>query len=278
MAGRPDGRTAGLALVLLAAVGPTGQPAAAQVAPNRAATYLHPSDVSDARAIWVNPAGLGVLREASVYAEIAVADPGARGRLQQLNAGFNARGLSFGYQRDVFDSGERGHTYRLGLAGSAEALAAGAAIAYYRGTGAKATAWDVAAAYQWSSRVTLAAVIANVGQPHVRGVTLPLSIVPGLTLRPVSSVALSAHGLTTTDSVVAYAFGLAWRSGLGRWPLALMARLDTDQGLRRGAFAFGLSIGGRDQVGVIATTPGDVSGIDMVSGYGVAAREPLARR
>src|SRR3970282_919601 len=74
---------------------------AQEVAPNRATTYLHPTDVRDARALWVNPAGLGVLRDASVYAEIAAQDPGARGRLRQLSAGFNARGLGFAYQRAV---------------------------------------------------------------------------------------------------------------------------------------------------------------------------------
>src|SRR5213076_1672503 len=33
--------------------------AGAQVVPNRATLYLHPSDVTDARAVWVNPAGSG---------------------------------------------------------------------------------------------------------------------------------------------------------------------------------------------------------------------------
>jgi len=280
MAGRSDGLTVCRWLLgVLAAVWPSDPPAA-QVAPNRAATYLHPTDVRDARAIWVNPAGLGVLREASVYAEVSVSKPGARGRLEQLNAGFNARGLAFAYQRDQFDSGERGHTYRIGLAGAAEALAAGAAIAHYRGTGAKATGWDLGATYHWRPSVTVGAVVANIGQPDVRGVELPLTMIPGVTLRPLGGVALSAQALATTDSVAAYAFGLAWRAGLGggRWPLEVIARLDTDGGLRRGAFAFGISIGGQDRVGVIATTPGDVSGIEAASIYGVATRKPLTRR
>src|SRR6267378_3393876 len=71
-------------LSLLAAATLTAQPlnrlTAQQVAPNRAATYLFPTDVRDARAIWVNPAGLGLAREASVYAEVGVSDPGSRGR------------------------------------------------------------------------------------------------------------------------------------------------------------------------------------------------------
>src|SRR2546425_9566772 len=43
-------------------------------------------------------------------ADVTVGDPGAAGRLRQLSLGFNSRGLSFGYQRDVFDGGLRGHT------------------------------------------------------------------------------------------------------------------------------------------------------------------------
>src|SRR5216110_2091098 len=111
----------------------------AQVAPNRATGYLFPTDVHDARAIWVNPAGLGVAREASVYAELGVSDPGARGRLRQINAGFNSRGLSLGYQRDILDNGVRGTTLRLGLAGGAQGLAAGFDVSRYTGSGANAT-------------------------------------------------------------------------------------------------------------------------------------------
>src|SRR5213076_3503367 len=135
----PMGRWAvGLYLltVLSQPIGPSAHLSAQQVAPNRATGYLFPTDVHDARAIWVNPAGLAVLREASVYAELGVGDPGARGRLRQINAGFNSRGLSFGYQRDIFDNNVRGTTYRIGLAGGSGGLAAGAALTHYRGYGA----------------------------------------------------------------------------------------------------------------------------------------------
>lgn len=260
-------------VVALLSVSPSAR-LPAQVAPNRAATYLHPADVQDARAVWLNPAGLGILREASIYAELTVGDE----RLQQLDAGFNARGLAFAYQRDVFDGGERGHTYRLGLAGAADALAAGLAVAYYRGGGARATGWDVGATYVPAARVSIAGVIANIGSPHVRGVELPVTFVPAVTLRPVAAFALSAHAAVTSDSVRSLAFGLAWRPAVGRWPVEVLARLDTDRELRRGAFAFGLSIGGRDRIGAIATMPGDVSRVDAASLYGLAAREPLTRR
>ena len=281
---RADGRTAGLALLAAALL--TVCPSArlpAQVAPNRATAYLHPTDVRDARALWVNPAGLGVLREASVYAELAVADPGSRGRLRQVNAGFNARGLAFGYQRDIFDAGVRSHTYRLGLAGASGGLAAGFAVAYYRGDGAKATGWDVGVSFAPSGMgLLVGTVITNFGQPVIRGLRQRLTFVPGATWHPgpLPAVGVSVHGRITPDSVAAYAFGVSWRGGRtgSRWPVEIIARLDTDGGLRRGAFALGLSIGGEDRFGVVASTPGDVSTIDGVSLYGLSTREPARRR
>ena len=86
----------------------------AQVAPNRSAVYLFPSDVQDTRALWVNPAALAILREASVGFDVTVGNPGALGRLEQFTLGLNSRGLSFGYQRDIFDNGVRGNTYGSG--------------------------------------------------------------------------------------------------------------------------------------------------------------------
>lgn len=266
------GRAALLAGVLL-----TARPCdrlTAQVAPNRATAYLHPTDVHDARALWVNPAGLGTVNEASVYAELVVANPGAKGRLRQLNAGFNSRGLSFGYQRDVFDGGVRGSTYRLGLAGASEGLAGGFAVAYYRGN-TKGTGWDFGLTYAVAPALTVGGVLTNVGQPSVRGLRQRVTMVPGCTWRPFGpGAAFSVHARVTPDSVVGYAFGLGWQGNrTRRLPLAIFARLDTDGGLRRGAFSLGLSIGGPDRVGTVISTPGDVSGVDAVSLYGLSTRE-----
>lgn len=237
--------------------------------------------MKDVRALWVNPAGLGVLREASIYAELLVTDPGALGQLGQINAGFNARGLSLGYQRDNLDEGARGHTWRLGLAGGSGGLAAGVAIALYRGDNAHATGWDGGATYAVHPTLNVGVVIANVGQPVVRGLKQPVTYVPGLTWSPVPALGFSTDARITPDSIAAYAFGLSWRPGggtSGKWPLEIIMRLDTDGALRRGAFAFGLALGGQDRFGTVATTPGDVSRLDGVSLYGLATREPTPGR
>ena len=269
--------------MLVLTVWPSGRPAAAQqVAPNRANAYLFPTDVRDPRAIWVNPAGLGVVRVASIYAEIGVSDPGASGRLRQINAGFNSGGLSFGYQRDILDNGVRGSTIRLGLAGGSQGLAAGFAVARYGGTATNATGWDLGAMYAALPHLTVGVVATNLGQPIIRGLRQRFTFIPGLTWRPgpVPAIALSTDARITPDSVESYAFGLSWRttSTSSRWPIEIIARMDTDNRLRRGGFALGLSIGGQNRFGAVASAPGDVSAIDGASVFGVVTREPTPGR
>lgn len=246
----------------------------AQVAPNRAASYLVATDVMDARALWVNPAGLGARPEASVMLDLTVVQPGSTARLGQVTAGFNARGLSLGYQRDNFPSGVHGHTYKLGFAGGTGRFSGGMGVALYRG-GNGGTGWDVGVRYDWLSTVTIGGVIRNIGQPTVRGVRLDAAAVPSVTLRPFGSIlALSAQAdFASTSATRGYTAEAA-----AQWPgkpaVGLLARYDTDRSLHRRALLFGLSIGTRDRVGLVGSTPGDFSRVDALSLYGVSSRTP----
>ena len=275
MGGRSDRWTVGLSLpLLLLASG-----VLAQVAPNNATLYLHPTDVSDARAVWVNPAGLGRFPEASVHLDLTVGDPGAKGQLRQLTLGLNSRGLSLGYQRDLFSSGQRGHSYRFGYAAGRGGLAAGFATALYRG-GTSSTGWDVGILYDWTTAVSVGGVIQNIGQPVVRDSTLRLTYVPSATLQLAGRrVVLSALSRVTSDGVAGYAFGLrgTLRAGTSL-PLGLLARLDTDRSLHRSRLAFGCSLGGEDTAGLVAMTPGDADRIDALSLYGVSTRRFTSAR
>src|SRR3989441_2349656 len=133
-------------------------------------------------------------------ADVTVGDPGAAGRLRQLTLGFNSRGLSFGYQRDVFDGGLRGHTYRTGLAGTYHGLGVGIAATLYRGA-ASGTGWDLGLTYPLQPTLAAAAVITNIGQPTIRGVRLATTYIPGLSWRPLGPrAALSAHARFSTDT------------------------------------------------------------------------------
>lgn len=247
----------------------------AQVAANRAASYLVATDVSDARALWVNPAGLAARSEASVMLDLTVVQPGSTGRLGQVTAGFNARGLSFGYQRDNFTTGVHGHTYKFGLGRGTGRFSAGLGLALYRGGTGGGSGWDLGVRYNWFSTVTIGGVIRNLGQPTVRGVRLPTTAVPAVTVRPLGSVlALSAQGSFASSSG-ARGYAVEAEALWPRSPSAgLLLRYDTDGSLHRRALLFGLSIGSRDRVGAVGSTPGDFSKVDAANVYGVSSRTP----
>src|SRR5207302_1508288 len=193
----------------------------------------------------------GRIEQASVHLDLTTGDPGAAGRLRQLTLGLSSRGLSFGYQRDVFDAGGRGHTYRIGYAAGRAGLAAGIAAALYRGDGASASGWDLGVVYDWMASLTVGGVIENVGRPSVRGTTLPITYVPSATLRLWDArAALSADGRFTSGGVLGYAFGLrATLAAATRHPVGVLARLDTDRTLARAGLAFGVSLGSQDLAG-----------------------------
>ncbi len=267
----PLGRRHGFAGLVGLALGVT--PAAAQVSANRGSAYLVPTDVTDARALWVNPAGPAVRREASVMLDLTVLQPGATGRLGQVTAGISSHGLSFGYQRDNFPNGLHGHTYRLGLAGVSGGFAAGVALAFYRGS-TGGTGWDIGMRYDWTPLITVGAVVENIGRPTVRGVSRDVTVVPAITLRPFTGLlAVSAQGAFTSDTARGYALQASAQLP-SRRGLAFVGRLDTDRSWRRSALTFGLSLGRSDRVGVVGSTPGDFSRIDTASLYGVSSRTP----
>lgn len=256
----------------MAALSGIAGPVTAQVAVNRSDTYLFPSEATDARALWVNPAGLGVYQQASVYFDATVADPGSLGQLRQLNLGFNARGLSFGYQRDQFSGGVHGSTYKLGFGVGEGRLAAGLGAALYRGD-TKGTGWDLGLTYKALPSLVVAGVIANIGQPKVREIDQRILYKTSATWQVTPGFGFGA--LVAANPSGFQAFGVDARA-VFNWsiPVGLVARLDTDQKFRRTGFAFGLSIGGQGQVGLVTTTPGDVSSVDNVTLYGVSSRVP----
>ena len=217
-----------------------------------------------------------MVREASVHLDLAVGSPGARGRLRQITAGFNSSGFAFGYQRDLFGGGVTGTTYRVGLAGGSGGLTAGFATALYRGDGAHAIGWDLGLTFLMRPEVTLGAVFANIGQPVVRGFRQPFTFEPGATWRIGTRAAISAHGRLAAAGQGGYAAGVRW-GGPTHAPFGWLARVDTDRHLRRAGFAFGISLGARDAVGLVATTPGDLSGVNEADLYGLTTRAPHRR-
>jgi len=268
----PLGTRTGAALAFALAALAAAPRLAAQIAENRSVAYLTPSDAADGRALWLNPAGLAARPEASIYAHFSVRDPGAQGQLGQITAGFNARGLSFGYQGDEFGGGQSGRTYRIGFGTSAKGLALGLAFSMYR-VDTKGTGWDVGGRYEISSPLTLALVVRNVGQPLVRGLPLHVQTVPAATL------ALADHHVvfsgvatfTEDDAFAGYTISAGGSFRLGV-PLGALARLDLNRDFERSRVTFGVTVGVQNLVGLLATTPGDVSRISTADIYGVVSR------
>lgn len=231
--------------------------------------------MQDARALWVNPAGLGIKQEASVYFDLTVADPGSLGQLRQLNLGFNARGLAFGYQRDQFSGGTRGSTYKLGFGVGEGRLAVGLGAALYRGD-TKGTGWDLGATYKAASSLVIAGVVGNLGEPTVRGLVQRVQYTASATLQVAPGFGFGALASANPSGMRAYGVDVRADFDPG-FPLGFIARLDTDQKLRRTQFALGFSIGSGNQVGLVATAPGDVSSVNDVTLYGLTSRVPTGR-
>jgi hypothetical protein len=119
-------------------------------------------------------------------------------------------------------------------------------------------------------------VIANIGQPNVRGLVQRIRYTASANLQVIQGFGVGA--LTSADPAGFRAFGADLRAAFDPgFPLGFVARMDTDQKFRRTQFAFGLSIGSLNQMGLVATAPGDVSSINDITLYGMASRLPTGR-
>ncbi|HEX4633110.1 MAG TPA: hypothetical protein VH163_04715 [Gemmatimonadales bacterium] len=227
------------------------------------------------RAIWITPAGLAVRQEASVYLDLTITNPGSLGQLRQLNAGFNARGLAFAYQRDQFSGGTRAGTYKLAFSTGQGSMAVGFGTTWYRGD-TKGTGFDLVVTYKAVGPLAAAVVIANIGQPRVQGLVQRVRYTGSASLQVAPGFALGALAAANPSGFQVFGADLRAQFEPG-FPLGVIFRMDTDQKFRRTQFALGISIGGLNQIGVVTTTPGDVSSVNAVTLYGLSAKLPSAR-
>jgi hypothetical protein len=250
---------------------------AAQYRGPRSADYLFGTDAWGARALWVNPAGLGVVREASVMAEAMLernlADEFA---LAQFSFGFNSRGVGLGYRRDRFgDAGSAG-VWRLGFGRAGGRLAFGAAASVYMGDPREESV-DLGLRFRVASPLEIALAAENIGQPTVRDSALRFAGVLAAGWSPLGDMAQLAVEARTTD-VAPGSWLMAYRAGLrvgtsGRIPFAAYGVLDLDDDLSVLRLVAGLSVGGNYQ-GVLMGSGARRAGstqIETVSLTGVAS-------
>lgn len=257
-------------------------PLAAQAARSRSADYLSIAGVDDARAIWVNPAGLAADLAASIFAELVIEQESTdHFRLGQWSFGFNAQGLAFAYQRDRFLD-ESTEAFRLASAIPFPRGAIGGSLTLYRGgVQGSETGGEVGVTYRPAAPLRLGGVVRNLGRPVTRLAPDPLEGVLGIAWSPLPrQLALSGDIVIREHDAVGQGGGLAFQGGLylstgGRVPITLLGAVagDDTPALRR--FVVGLALGGEDRALAVGSWTDRSSGdwgIGRLSLAGLAVR------
>ena len=253
--------------------------AAAQVEP-RSRDYLFITGVDDVRAVWVNPAGLGRVPEASVMAEAMLDRSGGSVRLTQYTFGLNSRGLGLAYERDRSRDSVSVGVVKIGLGLPFPRGAIGVAMTNY-GRG-REQGYDLGLRYGVVAGLEAGLVVRNINRPRLTFVEsrLPIVTMAGAswTLAPrlatVSGEAIAVERLGTLSGFdMRYRGGFVLRTG-GGWPVALhAAAMVTSAGTLR-QWSLGVVIGGLDRVGVVASAQ-PMTGLgepEQFSAVGVAGR------
>lgn len=261
--------------VLALAVAPA---AAAQVIPARGEAYLFSAGVDDARALWINPAGLGVAAEASIYGEFAMDQAAASGDwgLRQYSLGLLSRQFGLSYQRDKGLIGGSQGVWRVGAG-----LPLGRRLAL--GTGISFTSpergLDLGLRASPAPLLDLAAVVRNIGRPNVRAGKLPIILAAGISTRLVQGqLGLLGDAVATERLSPAAGFYWQYRAGAmvrmgGKTPLSLIAALHFQSDLQVDQLSVGLGLGRASQGIVVGTSlppTGSTTHIESFSVAGVA--------
>ena len=250
---------------------------AGQAFPSRSQGYLFTTLVDDARALWVNPAGLAVVREASILAEIVLSQPDTGNiHVSQWTAGFNTRGVSVGYQRDRLYDGPSNQHLRIGLARPFRGGAVGIDLGLYwsdvsdRGFGAGVI-------YSLLPSVNTSVVLRDIGQPWVRGVKLPATGVLGLAWSAPENALQLAGELLAQNRLSGTGVDMSYRAGARITtpkpiPIAAIAAINLGSDFVMDRFFIGLAIGGNRRLVLGGTfLSGSSSGLEVGSLTGVAS-------
>jgi hypothetical protein len=271
-------RTACCSTVALLA--PAG--ALAQQAAPRSQDYLFISNVDDARAAWVNPAGLGWIPEASVMAEMVLDRSGGPLRLGQYTVGLNSRGLALAYERDrsVPDSSIGVARVALGVP-----LGHGSIGASFTTYGSHhSTGFDLGVRYRLVAGLDAAGVLRNLGHPVVHATRQPIVGVAGATWSLGRTADVSAEALATQRLGVS-GYDVGYRGGIvvhavRPWPIALhaLAAVGSDGTVR--GWAVAVMLGRVDHAGIVtgATPTTGLGAPEQFSAVGVATRPESPRR
>lgn len=270
---------AAAAVLLWAAACP--RQAAAQLYPAQPARYLLTTDVSDARALWVNPAGLVRGFGAGLGGDATLDRMSGALRLAQFGLLLQSRNLAFGWNHNRYPGGFAANRYALALALGDEALSVGATRHWYRG-GLSTGAWDVAVRARATPALDVSVVWRQIGSPLVRDTVLrrwPASIIPaaGVLLfggRLHASVEAELEtGLSDVREVRAGAV-----LALG-WDLSLALRGDFSPTLHRRGFAVALTWNRTaSRTTLVGLMPAETGSLDAIGAAGLLVATTRTRR
>lgn len=261
------------------------QGAAAQSVRPRSADYLLAASANEVRALWVNPAGLATVVDASVMAEFVLERPVGEGlRLAQWTLGLNSRGLSVGYQRDRFDTDPNTGALRFGLALPFPRGSLGAAMSFYQGSAVEDVSHrgiDVGLRYRPPMLpIDLAVVLRNIGRPVPRDVQQPVTGILAVHVSTLASHVDLAAEVVAAERLAASGIDMTYRGGVrlslgGALPFAGFGTLDLNGDLRIRQWAVGLVVGGTDRGVLLGSGPAGsgMTRLERLSLAGVFSRQ-----
>jgi len=260
-------------------------PLLGQAFPSRSQDYLFVSLVDDVRALWVNPAGLAVVREASIMVETVFDQPELGDiRLAQWSLAFNTRGLSVGYQRDRLQSDSTNQTLRIGLARPFRRGSFGIDLSFYSSDQSD-QGLNTGLNYRLLPWLRGTLVVRNVGQPVVRSVKLPLTGLAGLGCSVAGGAVQLAGEVLAQKRVATSGADMSYRVGARfatptRIPVAALLAVGLGSDVTVDRWFLGLALGGSRRAIVGGTfLSGEASGLDAVSVTALATnRQTPVRR
>lgn len=250
------------------------------ILPPQPARYELTTEAADARALWVNPAGLARLPEASIGADLS-ADrffPGGA-QVSQYSLSLAGRGVAASWIHERLPSSQSLNVYAVGVGLGDEQFSAGVTRRWYRGL-ADGGSWDIAARVSSLDGTQLSLVARSVGSPRLGDSTYWATLVPGALVYLFNgAVQLGAEWEVAPHAWRSVGYRAGGAVALGRgFAVSLLADLGSSFKRRALVVAFSFDAP-RSRLGAFGLASGGANEIDAVGFSGaLVTRAPTPRR
>lgn len=236
------------------------------------------TNVADARALWLNPAGLGALPEASLFGEFVIDRADGNTQLGQWNISFNSRGFSAGWEKNMFESDSSYSVLRLGTGIPFPGGAFGLNLASYFQPGPNSRSVGFGIMWSPAAAFTLGGTFQNIGRPLINGTKVPLAARGGAQFSTLAGMLNLMGEAIAVEALGTSGFDFSGRGGLSfqlrtKVPVSFLGVAEFGSTLRVDKWQMGLSIGARNHVTLIGTavTRDNIVHFDNFSATGVAS-------